>query len=732
MSVPVSCVTYYIDDSQGPARTFDGIGGLSGGGATSVFISMYEEPYRSEVLDFLFKPDFGASLHILKIEIGADAQTTNGAEATHQRTPWEAPNFDRGYEYFLMAEAKKRNPKIVIYGLPWAWPMFVSCTPGTLTNCSGNPFTDANTTAMYIVDWVRGAYSHGVPVDIVGSWNERGYTVDYILTLRAALDAAGFSSTRIVLSDNHNVDDVTVDLQANSSFAAAVWGLAQHYPGAYSSPVVEASKKPVWASEETSTFNNGVGAGCWAREVNQNFVRGNMTSSINWNLLAAYMKGTNWWRTGLMNAFQPWSGHYGSMAMVWATAHTTQFSRPGWSYLKNGTGPGTGSGLLARGGSYVTLFDPTTGDFSIVIEKMSPDHSVCVRWHVFDFTSAAENATFELVGGPAKVSALQLWRTHYSFGAPGDSGSSYFVKMPPVDVVNGTFMLLLDVDSLYTLTTLSSGSKGSFAPPPPPAVFPRSHVDSFDGCTPPGEADYFCDQSGKWECALDQSTSGRGIVMQQKTPLKPIPSGGDVRPHSLLGSRDSVNISMSIDVRLASNGSVIVAARLVRSKDAQNDGCTDYAGIVFAVDTAGAWNITDCIARVADHGGPGTNLKSGVASTGIPMPAGGPEEPTGNLNLKTTLKAANLKPARVTRTRSLPVPVTPSWSFESRPSESPRRPSRFKLQAQFKSTSSKIRPGRSGVASKVQLEAQFKSTTSKMHPGRSGVASIPKEPKARP
>jgi hypothetical protein len=52
--------------------------------------------------------------------------------------------------------------------------------------------------------------------------------------------------------------------------------------------------------------------------------------------------------------------------------------------------------------------------------------------------------------------------------------------------------------------------------------------------------------------------------------------------------------------------------------------------------------------------------------------------------------------------------------------------SRFKVQAQFKSTSSKIHPGRSGV----QVQAQFKSaTSSKIHPasGRSGVVSIPKE-----
>ena len=59
--------SYFVDDSRGPSRTFDGVGGLSGGGATSVFIRDYPEPMRSTVLDLLFKPNYGASLHILKV-----------------------------------------------------------------------------------------------------------------------------------------------------------------------------------------------------------------------------------------------------------------------------------------------------------------------------------------------------------------------------------------------------------------------------------------------------------------------------------------------------------------------------------------------------------------------------------------------------------------------------------------------------------------------------------------
>ena len=60
----------YIEISCLLSMQFMGIGGLSGGGATSRLLVDYKEPQRSEVLDYLFKPNFGANLQILKVEIG--------------------------------------------------------------------------------------------------------------------------------------------------------------------------------------------------------------------------------------------------------------------------------------------------------------------------------------------------------------------------------------------------------------------------------------------------------------------------------------------------------------------------------------------------------------------------------------------------------------------------------------------------------------------------------------
>jgi len=59
-----------VASNSNGCRALDGVGGLSGGGATSVLLPFYPEPARSDILDFLFKPNFGAALQILKVEIG--------------------------------------------------------------------------------------------------------------------------------------------------------------------------------------------------------------------------------------------------------------------------------------------------------------------------------------------------------------------------------------------------------------------------------------------------------------------------------------------------------------------------------------------------------------------------------------------------------------------------------------------------------------------------------------
>ena len=54
-------------DTSALAHRFDGHGGVSGGGGGTRLLYDYKDPARSAILDYLFKPKFGASMHILKV-----------------------------------------------------------------------------------------------------------------------------------------------------------------------------------------------------------------------------------------------------------------------------------------------------------------------------------------------------------------------------------------------------------------------------------------------------------------------------------------------------------------------------------------------------------------------------------------------------------------------------------------------------------------------------------------
>ena len=63
----------------------------------------------------------------MQVEIGGDGQISCGAEPTPIKgVNGTDTNFDRGYETWLMTEAKQRNPDIVLMGLVYSFPWWVN------------------------------------------------------------------------------------------------------------------------------------------------------------------------------------------------------------------------------------------------------------------------------------------------------------------------------------------------------------------------------------------------------------------------------------------------------------------------------------------------------------------------------------------------------------------------------------------------------------------------------
>ncbi|MFL6057061.1 MAG: hypothetical protein ACJ72W_29805 [Actinoallomurus sp.] len=195
-----------VDGEQG-GRTFDGIGAISGGGGNSRLLTDYPAVQQKQILDYLFKPGYGADLQLLKLEIGGDANSTDGSEPSIEHARGTI-NCDAGYEFWLAEQAKARNPHLGLYGLAWAAPGWIS---------GGFWSTD---TINYLISWLGCAKQHGLPLSYLGGWNERGHNANWYIQLRAALDAHGYRGVKIVADDSGW--GVADDMANNAAFNDAV------------------------------------------------------------------------------------------------------------------------------------------------------------------------------------------------------------------------------------------------------------------------------------------------------------------------------------------------------------------------------------------------------------------------------------------------------------------------------------------------------------------------------
>jgi len=147
-------------DFSAPGAHFDGVGSLSGGGGDSRLLVDYPPAQQKDILDALFLPGAGAALQYLKVEIGGDSQSTEGTEMSHEHFRGDL-NCSRGYEYWLLMEAKKRNPAIKTYGLSWGVPRWIG----------NGSYYAGDDNIQYHLDWVYCMQDvHGVPIDYLGIW----------------------------------------------------------------------------------------------------------------------------------------------------------------------------------------------------------------------------------------------------------------------------------------------------------------------------------------------------------------------------------------------------------------------------------------------------------------------------------------------------------------------------------------------------------------------------------
>ncbi len=460
-------------------RVFEGVGAVSAGASSRLLID-YPEPYRSHVLDYLFKPGFGASFVYLKTEIGGDGNTTCGSEPSFARTREEmnAPNYNRGYEYWLMKEASNRNAAIELDALEWSMP-------GWFKQIWGQD------NANYLVKFIEGANKHwGVNMNYIGGcWNERTYDRNWIVdTLRPTLDRNGLSHIKIGAPEGAGKAWAISDLLLkDEKFRNTIANISYHYPDSYMwRPGTELAGQtsfdtglPLWSGEDFSLPGKPWKNTTYlAKNVLKCYIKQKITRVNLWCPIASMPDIACFSNVGIMKGVSPWSGYYEVWPAIWGVAHFNQFVKPGWQYIDDACGEFSGDGAY---GTYKSA--DGKNDYSIVIVS----------------GAAPKKLNFDLDGLASKK--LYIWKSNEA---------KQFQQVKVIAAKNGQFTIDVDAESIYTITTTTGQSKGEHKIPAD-KIFPTSHADNFDQYPldrAPLSPKFFYDNSGAFEITKLAGESG--------------------------------------------------------------------------------------------------------------------------------------------------------------------------------------------------------------------------------
>ncbi|WP_328541913.1 galactosylceramidase [Streptomyces sp. NBC_00371] len=567
-------------DSRGTGRVFDGIGAISGGGGTSRLLVDYPKRQRDQILDYLFRPGYGASLQILKVEIGSDTNSSNGAEPSHMRTPTDV-NCERGYEWWLMDQAKKRNPQIQFYGLEWGAPGWFDGGFWSTDNIN------------YLMQWLGCAKKHHLDVNYLGGWNEKGWDAAWYGKLKAALVKNGYPDVKVVAADNAGWK-VATDMKNDPAFAKAVDVVGIHYPCSEihcsSSPDALGLDKPLFASE--SGWNNYLtGAPRLAAEMNHEYVDSRITGFINWPAAYAWYPTVQMQGSGLLRANEPWSGHYELGPTLWTMAQTAQFTRPGWRYVDSA------SGYLDGGGTYVTLQSP----------GKRPAYTT-----VFETTAATAPQTVAVTpAGHLPRGALHRWSTTLRSTDPAD----WFVRGADVSPdARGSHTVTLQPGTVTTLTTMPGGKGRAARTAPASRTMPLPYHDTFDGYRDGATPRYLSDMEGAFQVApcsaapqAAPGSAGTGGCLQQAITTQPIRWSKVPSPLTLVGDSQWTDYTVSAKVMIHQSGTASLLGRVVNQLNSVGpDHSNVWEGYHLKLSDTGSWALEavmpDKTKRTLDQG----------------------------------------------------------------------------------------------------------------------------------
>ncbi len=594
-----------------PAAAFRGLGCVTGNGSSRLLMdykAQFPAVYK-EILRLLFEPGYGAGLTHIKIEFGADINSSSGTEPCTMRTAEEAADVTRSASFMLAADAKKLNPALTTDLLRWGEPHWVTAAFAESR--------EAGFAARYqwFYETLLAAYdTYGLTFDYLSpDANETDkadteWLIYFANRLRSEEHAPyDFSAIKLVASDEVGSRTIAAEMLANEALRDAIDVIGLHYTtyGDDNTQLLhDVYGKEIWYSEGIAPCNvpalscrvDGCGmAGAngpidTANRIINSYCHGRMVMYEFQPAAAAYYDGSCYSPKQLLTANTPWSGHYHTDVGFWIASHFTRFCEPGWLYVD--------SACFGDGEENHAIWN-TTHNYQTLV---SPDGTQ-LTMHLSNDSDVPRSYLVIIRNLPALRKSFSLVETR-GCRDPRRIDKHWFrvIERIQAHAVGGEIAVPIVVKphSLLTLTTMDTYSVKSEAGRnlrvPAARRLPLPYQDKFGQNRSflqqrGGAPFYTTDQGGAFEIVERDGMR----ALEQRIPADALPTNwrfrGTPEPLTNLGDDTWANYRCRVTVQLASDDAENYAAIGARYNSAVTFPETAVCGYSLRLYGSGKWEL---------------------------------------------------------------------------------------------------------------------------------------------
>lgn len=397
---------------------FKGFGTVTANNTSRLLLDYKEEHPKEywEIMNKLFNKETGAGLTHVKIELGADVNSSSGTEPATMRFADEPANVLRGAGFQFAADAKSINPEITVEILRWGEPRW------TWNGAANNQYENRYQWYKQTIDAVYAEY--GFKLDYVGiSQNERAQNnnrieVEWLKYFTSKIKQepnydSDYKNIKLVAADGYrDTESISRTLLANPDLIDEIAVISSHYGLTGSKELSELQNKlitegkppkEVWVSEGIAPMINaryrenmephykGLGGKAGIIDVTSRIISvytwtgaGSFPlNAVSFDFqpsVAAFYEGSAYNPKHLISAYDPWSGFYETDGGLQGVRHVMNFvgyddpktpENERWMYVKDAT---FSDGAFFDGGvdvdtsthNFLTLKDPKTDDYTTI------------------------------------------------------------------------------------------------------------------------------------------------------------------------------------------------------------------------------------------------------------------------------------------------------------------------------------------------------------------------------